>query len=126
MKNILLILSVCFSVSNYGQYNSVKMNPEKETNADYQKNILPAEDDSFFDQTLIYQNPIKKQINIKKAVLDRITIYDTVGQLQKTILFLNDSEYHTIDLSELSKGVYFVLLENKDKRAKRKIIINQN
>lgn len=126
MKNILLILSVCFSVSNYGQYNSVKMNPEKETNADYFKDILPAEDDSFFDQTLIYQNPIKKQINIKNAVLDRITIYDTVGQLQKTILFLNDSEYHTIDLSELPEGVYFVVLENKDKRAKRKIIINQN
>jgi len=124
MKNILLVLSICFSVSNYGQYNSVKINSNKGTNANHLKNILPAKDDSFFDQTLISSNPIKRQVSIKNAVLDKITVYDTLGQLQKSLVFLNNSEYHKIDLSELSKGVYFVVLENNNKTAKRKIIIN--
>jgi hypothetical protein len=100
MKNILLILSVCFSVLNYGQYNSVKINAKKETNTYCLKNILTAKDDSFFDQTLISPNPIKRRVSIKNAVLDKITVYDTLGQLQKSVVFLNNSEYHTIDLSE--------------------------
>ncbi|MCI9845702.1 T9SS type A sorting domain-containing protein [Flavobacterium pectinovorum] len=124
MKNILLILVLFFSISNYGQYNSVDTTSKKETRAYYLKNILPVKDDSFFDQTLIRSNPIKKCVNIKNAVLDKMTIYDTLGRLQKSLVFLNNTEYHTIDLSELSKGVYFVVLENKKKTAKRKIIIN--
>lgn len=127
MKNILLVLSVCFSVSNYGQYNSVKINSKKkETNIYYLKNILSAKDDSFFDQTLVSPNPIKRQVSIKNAVLDKITICDTLGQLYKSFVFLNNTKDHSIDLSELSKGVYFVVLENSNKTAKRKIIINQN
>jgi len=125
MKNILLVLSVCFSVSNYGQYNSVKINSKKETNVYYLKNILSAKDDSFFDQTLICLNPIKRQISIKNAVLDKITVYDTLGQLQKSVVFLNNTKDHSINLSELSKGVYFIVLENENKLSKRKIIIDK-
>lgn len=124
MKNILLVLSIFFSVSNYCQHNSVKINSKKEINTYYLKNILSEKDDSFFDQTLIYSNPIKKQVSIKNAVLDRMTVYDTLGQLQKSFVFLNNSESHTINISELSKGIYFVVLENNNKTAKRKIIIN--
>jgi len=124
MKNILLVLSVCFSVSNYGQYNSVKINSKKETSTYPLKNILPAKDDSFFDQTLICPNPIKRKVSIKNAVLDKITVYDTLGQLQKSFVFLNNTKDHSINLSELSKGVYFIVLENENKTANRKIIIN--
>ena len=126
MKNILLLLFLCLSVSNYGQSTSVKINAKKETNANPLTNIFPDKDDSFFDQTLISLNPIKRQLNIEKGILDRIIVYDTLGQLQKKFVFLNNSEYHTIDLSELSKGIYFVVLENNNRTAKRKIIIDQN
>lgn len=124
MKNILLVLSVCFSVLNYGQYNSVKINSKKETNTYPLKNILPDKDDSFFDQVLICPNPIKRQISIKNAVLDRMTVYDTLGQLQKAIVVLTNKEDHVIDLSQLLKGTYFIVLEKDNKAARRKIIIN--
>jgi len=124
MKNILLVLSICFSVSNCSQYNSMRVNSKKASNAYYLKNILPSKDDSFFDQTLIYPNPVKKQLKIRNAVLDRITVYDTLGQLQKSFVFLNNTKDHFINLFELSKGVYFMVLENENKMANRKIIID--
>lgn len=124
MKNILLFFSVCFSVSNYGQNNSVKINSKKETSTYPLKNILPGKDDSFFDQTLICPNPIKRKVSIKNAVLDKITVYDTLGQLQKAIVILTNKEDHVIDLSQLLKGTYFIVLEKDNKAARRKIIIN--
>ena len=81
-------------------------------------------DDSFFEKTVVHLNPSYRLLDIRNAVLDKISVYDILGQLQKAVVILTNREEHVIDLSQLSKGTYFIVLEKDNKEARRKIIIN--
>ncbi|MDR7212093.1 T9SS type A sorting domain-containing protein [Flavobacterium piscis] len=127
MKNLLLPLFLCFCVSNYGQYTTITettLKFNKDITADYKEIGLHSKDDCLFANILINPNSVKGFVNIKNAVLDKITVYDNSGRLQKTFVILTNGEDHVMDLTQLSKGVYFIVLESGKTIAKRKIIIN--
>ncbi|MEL1253710.1 T9SS type A sorting domain-containing protein [Flavobacterium sp. DGU38] len=113
MKNILLVLSLLFSVCNYGQLAMSE---------DLQSNVNETED-LIFKEAVLHQNKANG-LSIKNAVLDKVSVYDVLGKLQKTIVVLTNKENHIIDLSQFSQGVYFVVLEKDNKTARRKIVLN--
>lgn len=114
MKNISLVFCLCLSICNYGQY----------AKKDLPQNYVSETDDLFFEKMVLNLNPSYRLLNISNAVLNKITVYDMLGQLQKTVVILTNKEDHLIDLSQLLKGTYFIVLEKDDKTARRKIIIN--
>lgn len=116
MKNILLNFFLIFSVCNYGQQ------AKKGSSEDLQ-NSLSETEDLIFNETVLHQNNTYG-LSIKNAVLDKVSIYDVLGKLQKTIVVLNDKENHIINISQFSRGVYFIVLEKDNKTAKRKIVLN--
>ncbi len=60
----------------------------------------------------IYPNPEKSKINIKRIENDpeSAAIYDLKGQ--KVLEITLDSEEQSVDISSLSKGIYFLKIEN--------------
>ena len=75
------------------------------------------------DKISIYPNPVKGQLHIDNIVLEKVTVYDALGKLIKTIKFTNASESNTVDLNGLTKGVYFIYLQSQGANSARKIII---
>ncbi|WP_281310036.1 T9SS type A sorting domain-containing protein [Flavobacterium flavigenum] len=114
MKSILLVFFLCLSISSYGQY----------AKKDLSENYVSDANDLFFEKMVVHLNPSCRLLNISNALLDKITFYDMLGQLQKTVVVLTNKEDHLIDLSQLLKGTYFIVLEKDDKTTRRKIIIN--
>lgn len=60
----------------------------------------------------VFPNPAENFITIQCESFDneKIEIYDVLGQLIKSITVSNNQK---IDISNLSKGIYFIILENK-------------
>jgi len=73
----------------------------------------------------LYPNPFNGQINLQcKCKIETIDIYSTLGQ---KIIALNkiNGETENLDLSNLQKGVYYVIItDNQQKRYAKKIIKN--
>ncbi len=67
----------------------------------------------------IYPNPSSKQITIQINTLDfkKASIYNSLGQ------FVKSSKELTIDISSLSKGIYFLQVETYKGKAIKKLII---
>lgn len=80
-------------------------------------------EDVVFDKTSIYPNPVKGQLHIDNIVLEKATVYDALGKLVKTTNFTNASSNNTIDLSNLTKGVYFIYLQSEGTSIAKKIIV---
>ncbi|WP_309640895.1 T9SS type A sorting domain-containing protein [Flavobacterium sp.] len=74
-----------------------------------------------FDQFSFYPNPVKNAFHISNdVVMDSMTITSVLGQ---TILTKNiEASEATIDLSLLSKGIYFVKVKAKNEEKTVKII----
>ena len=73
----------------------------------------------------LYPNPFNGQINLQcKCKIETIDIYSTLGQ---KIIALNkiSGETEKLDLSNLQKGVYYVIItDNQQRRYAKKIIKN--
>lgn len=71
------------------------------------------------DEFVIYPNPVKSTFSIQSnATIRNIGIYNTLGQLVKTIQ-INESQ---IDISDLNNGTYFIRLESDKGKTTKKII----
>ena len=80
-------------------------------------------EDVITDRIAIYPNPVKGQLYIDNIVIEKITVYDASGKLIKTTKFTNASDSNTIDLSNLTKGIYFIYLQSEGTSIARKIIV---
>ena len=105
-------------------YSDANWGSKKDLTMSYSESCTLGTFNSFFEKTVIYPNPTRGMLNIKNAALDKVSIYNTLGQLQKTFVILTNTEEHAMDLSQLSKGVYFIVLENGKKITERKFIMN--
>jgi hypothetical protein len=114
MKSIFFVFCFCVSVCNYGQ----------DVTKGLSERFVSETDDLLFEKTVVHLNPSYHLLNISNAILDKVSVYDILGQLQKAVVILTNKENHVIDLSHLPKGTYFIVLEKDDKNARRKIIIN--
>ncbi|WP_264535835.1 leucine-rich repeat domain-containing protein [Flavobacterium sp. N1736] len=80
-------------------------------------------DDSVFAKATIYPNPTNGEVNIGNIILDKANVYNELGQLVKTFTLDSNNTNNTINLSGLSKGVYYIYLINQDAASAKKIIV---
>ncbi|OOV19615.1 T9SS type A sorting domain-containing protein [Flavobacterium sp. LM4] len=76
-----------------------------------------------FDKIAVYPNPVKGELHIDNTVLEKATVYDTLGKLITTTKFTNGSNNNTINLAGLRSGLYYLYLENEGATIVKKIII---
>jgi hypothetical protein len=87
---------------------------------------LGVEDFTALDKTAIAPNPSNGVFTISKnsqTIISKITIYDINAKVLKVIDSELDLETIQIDLSKLSKGVYFVEFINATDKVVKKIVL---
>jgi hypothetical protein len=88
---------------------------------------LGVEDYTTLNDITVYPNPSKGIFTIAKNDLipvNKISIYDMNAKLLKVISTEITDQNNTIDLTELSKGMYFMEIANDADQVVKKIIIN--
>ena len=105
-------------------YSNTNWTDKKDTSAVYSTNCSTlGVEDSVFDKALVYPNPTKGEVHINNIVLEKATVYNTLGQLVKSFTISNGESSNTINLSGLPRGVYYVYLINGDAASAKKIIL---
>ncbi|WP_264531896.1 T9SS type A sorting domain-containing protein [Flavobacterium sp. N502540] len=113
----------CIQVDD-ADYSNANWSNIKEKNATYSNSCKTLDVvTNVFDKVTIYPNPTKGEVNIQNATLEKVTVYNTLGQLVKSFTLNSNTTDNTIDLSGLTKGVYYVYLINKDTASVKKIIV---
>ncbi|TCN61007.1 T9SS C-terminal target domain-containing protein [Flavobacterium circumlabens] len=79
--------------------------------------------DSVFDQAVVYPNPTKGEVSIDNISIEKATVYNTSGQLVKTIQLDAANTNNTVSLAGLPKGIYYIYLINQDAASAKKIIL---
>jgi len=73
----------------------------------------------------IYPNPAKNRLNIENQsgiALQKLDIFDVLGQLVKTVDLRNTSTHTTIDISNLKTAAYFVKITSNQGSYVKKLI----
>ena len=60
----------------------------------------------------IYPNPVKNTLTIKGDMMNQVMIYNSVGQLVRTINC--DTDNLVVDVNALQNGVYFISIMNNN------------
>lgn len=79
--------------------------------------------DLVFDKIVLYPNPVKGLLHIDNIALEKTTIYDSLGKLMQTTRFTKGSNSNDLDVSNLTRGVYFIYLQTEDSGVVKKIIV---
>ncbi len=66
--------------------------------------LVSIDDHSFINGVIIYPNPTNDVLNISGGIIERVEVYDLTGRM------LLSSPYNVIDVSDLSSGVYQVIV----------------
>jgi len=70
----------------------------------------------------IYPNPTKNQLNINAtSTIDNIKVYNAMGQL--VINSKIDSQFHTLNTSDYTFGVYFIQIETRNGIVNKRFVI---
>ncbi|MDR6760798.1 hypothetical protein J2Y38_000996 [Flavobacterium sp. 2755] len=78
---------------------------------------------SVFEKVNIYPNPTKGELTINNVNLEKANVYNSLGQLVKSFSLNSADLNHSINLSGLPKGVYYIYLINQDTASAKKIIL---
>jgi len=113
----------CIQVDN-DVYSKTNWNTKKDVIASFSTTCSLGTKDSVFFKLNIFPNPTKGDLFIENISVEKATLYNTSGQFIKTNLFTTGSITNKIDLSGLSKGVYYIYLENEGNTTVRKVILN--
>lgn len=87
---------------------------------------LGTEDFTSLDKISISPNPSNGIFNISKnntIQISKIRVFDANAKLLKVLNNNNDNQNSTVDLSELSKGIYFIEISNKEDKTVKKIVL---
>jgi len=113
----------CIKVDN-DVYSNANWAAAKDATATYSKTACTlGVNDIVFDKILMYPNPVKGQLFINNILLEKATVYDALGKLIQLTKFSKALDSHILDLSNLTKGVYFIYLQSEDANVVRKIIV---
>jgi len=75
------------------------------------------------DDINIYPNPVSDLLNISsKAALDQLIIYDLNGKVIVDTKAMNQDKNYTVDLSQLSSGLYLMKLKSGKQTVTKRII----
>jgi Leucine-rich repeat (LRR) protein len=112
----------CIKVDD-AAYSNANWSAIKEATTVYSETCTLGLEDSAFNKAVLYPNPTKGELNILNIALEKATVYNSLGQLVKTFSLDPTNTNHTINLSGLPKGIYFVYLINQDAASAKKIIV---
>lgn len=112
----------CISVDN-AAYANANWSKIKESTTVYSETCTLGLEDSVFNKAAIYPNPTKGELNIKNVSLEKANVYNSLGQLVKSFTLNSADVNHSINLSGLPKGVYYVYLINQDAASAKKVIV---
>jgi Leucine-rich repeat (LRR) protein len=113
----------CIKVDNE-DYSNGNWALAKDASAIYSKTACTlGVNDLISDKIILYPNPIKGQLHIDNIVLEKTTIYDALGKLIQTTKFTKGSNSNNLDVSNLTRGVYFIYLQTEDSGVVKKIIV---
>ncbi|CAM2850045.1 T9SS type A sorting domain-containing protein [Flavobacterium frigoris] len=112
----------CIQVDDV-DYASTNWSGIKDNTATYSSTCVLGLEDAVFDKVTVYPNPTKGEVNINNISLEKITVYNSVGQMMKSILNDSANINHKIDLSGLPKGIYYMYLINETTASVKKIIL---
>ncbi len=90
-------------------------------------NVLGVEDYATLNDIIVYPNPSNGIFTIAKNNLtsvNKVSVYDMNAKLLKVISTEITDQNNTVDLTELSKGMYFMEIANDTDQVVKKIIIN--
>ena len=104
-------------------YSNANWSKIKETTTVYSETCTLGIEDSNFEKVAVYPNPTKGEVNINNVSLDKVTVYNSLGQLVKTVNLDSANTNNTINLAGLSKGIYYIYLINQDAATAKKIIV---
>ena len=111
----------CIQVDN-ATYSNANWSAYKDAKATYSTTCALGVSDLVFGKMALYPNPTKGQLQIDNVSLQKASVYDALGKLVKTKSFgveLNN----TLDLSDVTKGVYFIYLQSEGANIARKIVV---
>ena len=78
------------------------------------------------EDLLLYPNPARDYVRLSGNALPtgelQIRIFNSTGQLVKSLKLSNNSDHVNINISDLNKGAYHLLLENKGNRLYSKLL----
>lgn len=80
-------------------------------------------EESIFDKVAIYPNPTKGELHVDNILLDKATVYDSLGKLIETTTFSTGNNNNVIHLAGLPKGIYYVYLESEGANIAKKVIV---
>ena len=84
---------------------------------------LSISDSSLGESLILYPNPVLDRLYIEgRERINSITIYDVNGRLLQKIAFIGDVLQQSVDMNQLSKGIYFVTLKSDRGEATFKIV----
>ena len=75
-------------------------------------------------QYTIFPNPTKGKINIQGANINKINIYNSLGIKIYSKSTLKNNNLHSINLSNLAKGMYVITINNDYGSYSKKLLIN--
>jgi Leucine-rich repeat (LRR) protein len=81
-------------------------------------------DDQIFNKIKIYPIPAKSILHVDNIVLEKATVYNTLGKLVKTSTFVSGATNNSINLSGIPKGVYFVYLQSEGSTIVKRILMD--
>jgi hypothetical protein len=105
-------------------YADTNWSAAKDATAIYSKtNCTLGIEDMVFYKIAVYPNPTKEELHIDNIVLEKVSVYDTLGKLVTVAKFTTGSNHNSINLSGFSKGIYYLYLEGEGSTVVRKIIV---
>jgi hypothetical protein len=113
----------CIQVDDVN-YSTTNWASAKDAVATYKTNCSTLGlEDSVFEKVALYPNPTKDEVTITNIALEKITVYNTLGQLVKSFTFNSNNTNNKISLSGLPQGLYYVYLINKETASVKKVIV---
>jgi hypothetical protein len=128
-KNILCELyNICIEEDETLNYAPpVPKNPtenEEESIESSIDNTLQVKNKLLFDNISIIPNPTKGELRVElgELIVEKIEIFDIVGRIVSSHHLHTPSSHHTIDISHLNSGNYFVKLTSKQGNFVKKVL----
>lgn len=113
----------CIQVDNI-EYSNANWSAIKDPTATYSSTCKSlGTEDLLFYKIVMHPNPTKGEVNIQNVSLEKATVYNALGQLVKSFTLNSANTDHSISLSGLPRGIYYVYLINGDAASAKKVIV---
>ncbi|MEO7977501.1 T9SS type A sorting domain-containing protein [Flavobacterium sp.] len=101
---VILVDNKVYSDDNWMSY--------KDASAVYLENISLGTGENNFETVAITPNPTQGELYISNITLEKVTVFSLLGNVVKTVQFNSESSTNTVDLSDLTAGLYLVKLSS--------------